>query len=49
LQTDQIGIEQTTTHGLYILIEKDFPCKDRADEDKSDLFGELAEHVPDVC
>lgn len=27
---------------LSILIEKDFPCKDRTNEDKSDTFQELA-------
>jgi len=34
---------------LHILIEKDFPCKDRPDEDKSDFFTELAEDAPVKC
>jgi len=34
---------------LHILIEKDFPCKDRPDEDKSDFFSELAEDAPVKC
>jgi hypothetical protein len=49
LHSDQVGIEQTTSNGLHILIEKDFPCKDRFDEDKSDLFGELAGKSSDIC
>ena len=36
-------------HELHILVEKDFPCKDREDEDKTDLFGELEDHSPKVC
>jgi hypothetical protein len=47
LNTDEVGIyhlahvnENTT---LDILIEKDFPCKDHPEEDKSDSFTELAE------
>jgi len=34
---------------LHILIEKDFPCLDREEEDKSDTFWELAPETPDVC
>ncbi|MEO1213844.1 MAG: hypothetical protein AAFY45_09980 [Bacteroidota bacterium] len=34
---------------LHILIEKDFPCNDREDEDKSDTFWELAEDKPESC
>ena len=49
LNTDEVGIyhllhvnENAT---LDILIEKDFPCKDHPEEDKSDAFTELAEKV----
>ncbi|MCC6462285.1 MAG: hypothetical protein IT260_17590 [Saprospiraceae bacterium] len=34
---------------LHILVEKDFPCKDRADEDQSDFFAELAEDARIKC
>ena len=34
---------------LHVLVEKDFPCKDRPDEDKSDYFTELAEEAPVKC
>jgi hypothetical protein len=36
-------------HVLHILIEKDFPCKDRPDEDKTDFFTELADEAPVNC
>jgi hypothetical protein len=42
IDTEQVGIENTAENGFYVLIEKDFPCKTRADEDKNDLFQELA-------
>ena len=45
MNSSQIGIEQSqsidTQQKLHILIEKDFPCKDRPEEDKSDTFWEL--------
>jgi hypothetical protein len=45
--TDQVGIEAFVPlpgdEQLHLLIEKDFPCKDRPDEDKADTFQELAE------
>jgi len=45
--TDQVGIETFLPlpggQQLHLLVEKDFPCKDRPDEDKADTFQELAE------
>jgi hypothetical protein len=43
INTQQVGIEYTCENGLYILIEKDFPCKTRENEDKTDFFDELSE------
>lgn len=46
MHTETVGLEasQAVKGGqLHILIEKDFPCKDRPDEDKSDTFQELAQ------
>lgn len=42
IETDQVGLENTLSNGQYILIEKDFPCKTRLNEDKNDLFQELS-------
>lgn len=42
MNTDQVGIQYTLDSGLNILIEKDFPCKTRDDEDKNDTFEDLA-------
>jgi len=40
--TDQVGLENQD--GLvHILVEKDFPCKDRDEENKADTFWELSE------
>jgi len=47
LNTNEVGIyhviqiDNSTT--LDLAIEKDFPCKDRPGEDKSDTFTELAD------
>jgi len=45
--TDEVGIyksiQLTDNRPLDIIIEKDFPCKDRPEEDRSDTFSELAE------
>ena len=53
IHSNQVGIEVNTSldngENLHILIEKDFPCVDREDEDKSDTFTELATKKPDVC
>lgn len=53
ISTNQVGIE---THlqvpdeeQLHLLIEKDFPCLDRPEEDKSDTFWELAPETPEAC
>ncbi len=46
MTTDEVGIYHTFEFGddekLKMSIEKDFPCKDRAEEDKNDTFTELA-------
>ncbi len=53
INSNQVGLETflplKNTQQLHILIEKDFPCKDREGEDKSDLFGDLAEEEVKVC
>ena len=53
MSTDQVGIELENEldngEHLHILIEKDFPCKDRTDEDKSDTFFEIADEQTDAC
>lgn len=47
VNSDQVSIEETVEFDngqtLHVLIEKDFPCVDRENEDKSDTFFELAE------
>ncbi len=47
INTDEIGIYKTIqlkdNRTLDIIIEKDFPCKDRPEKDRSDTFSELAE------
>ncbi len=51
--SDEIALEQFQkidhTTNLHILIEKDFPCKDRPDEDKTDFFTELADKSTISC
>jgi hypothetical protein len=49
MQTDAVGIEKTLPNGLFILIEKDFPCTDRPWEDTSDTFFELVNEKEQVC
>ena len=49
MRSDDVRIEDTLQSGLYILIEKDFPCKDRAEEDKNDTFFELVNGTPTQC
>ena len=53
IKTDQVGIETTinlsNNDRLHILIEKDFPCLDRPQEDKSDTYWELAPKKPEAC
>ncbi|MEM6726772.1 MAG: hypothetical protein AAF598_22230 [Bacteroidota bacterium] len=51
IHSNQVGIEYykpVADSKLQILIEKDFPCLDRENEDKSDTFWELADK-PDQC
>ncbi len=49
--TQQVGIEvNNLIHGdqsLHLLIEKDFPCLDREEEDYNDTFFELSEQDTD--
>jgi len=53
ITTNEVGIETyialANGEQLHLLVEKDFPCLDRANEDKSDTFWELASDKPDVC
>jgi hypothetical protein len=53
ISTDSVGIEEQVAfaHGptLGILIEKDFPCLDRPNEDKSNTFFELTDQDNPVC
>ena len=47
IDTDEVGIYHLinidSDEALDIIIEKDFPCKDRPGEDRNDTFAELAE------
>ena len=53
MDTETVGMEafvpNGTAHQLHILVEKDFPCKDRPEEDKLDFFTELASTQPPLC
>ncbi len=53
IESDTVSLERflplSDGHVLHILIEKDFPCKDRPDEDKTDFFTELADEAPVNC
>lgn len=53
MTSNQVGLETTAelTNGeqLHLLVEKDFPCIDRDNEDKSDTFWELAQDEPEAC
>ncbi|OJJ22826.1 hypothetical protein BKI52_00300 [marine bacterium AO1-C] len=46
LEVNQVISDADT---LHLLIEKDFPCIDRPEEDKSDTFWELVPETPDAC
>jgi len=53
MNSNDVGIERNIelpggAH-LHVLIEKDFPCLDRPNEDKSDTFFELVPDEPDNC
>lgn len=53
VNSNQVGIEEQVPvpegEELHLLVEKDFPCLDRPEEDKSDTFWELAPESPDAC
>ncbi|MFK7948212.1 MAG: hypothetical protein AB8G11_11510 [Saprospiraceae bacterium] len=53
ITTNEVGIEANidlpNEEQLHLLVEKDFPCLDRENEDKSDTFWELASDKPDAC
>lgn len=53
ISSNEVGIEAFQSlpeeDQLHILLEKDFPCLDRADEDKSDTFFELVPDKPEAC
>ncbi len=53
ITTNEVGIETYLSlpndEQLHVLIEKDFPCLDRLEEDKSDTFWELAPETPESC
>ena len=49
LNSDAVGVEHTLNSGLFILIEKDFPCTDRPWEDTSDTFFELVNEKEALC
>ena len=53
INTNQIGMETNIKLAggdqLHLLVEKDFPCLDRPEEDKSDTFWELAPNTPEAC
>jgi len=50
---ETVGLEafipNGSAHQLHVLVEKDFPCKDRPEEDKIDFFTELAAIQPPLC
>lgn len=50
--SNEVGIERTlstASEDFHFLLEKDFPCKDRPDEDKADFFTELSDEAPTNC
>lgn len=53
IESTEVGIEThiETSPGntLHILIEKDFPCLDREEENKEDTFWELVQDKPETC
>jgi len=53
INSNEVGIEVNIPidqeKKLHLLIEKDFPCLDRPNEDKSDTFFELVPDKPDNC
>ncbi|MBL7805645.1 MAG: hypothetical protein JNL02_18020 [Saprospiraceae bacterium] len=53
MESDLVSLEMHLAlaggNRLHLLVEKDFPCKDRPGEDKTDFFQELAETTPPLC
>ena len=53
IDSNEVGIESMSkvspTEELTILVEKDFPCLDRPNEDKSDTFWELVPEIEKAC
>jgi len=53
IETNQVGIESfiqlPDNEKLHLLVEKDFPCLDRPEENWSDTFHELAPENPESC
>ncbi|MFK7907229.1 MAG: hypothetical protein AB8B69_18980 [Chitinophagales bacterium] len=50
MDSNEVGIEVAAAEGQpHILIEKDFPCLDRAEENKADTFWELTGEKPEQC
>ncbi len=53
METEQVSLDMFQAieggHSLHVLVEKDFPCKDRPDESKDDFFEELNETTPPAC
>lgn len=50
INSNEVGIEVNACDGNpHILIEKDFPCLDRAEENKADTFWELTGEKPEQC
>ena len=49
IDTEQVGMKTPENKTPYVLIEKDFPCKDRPWEGKEDFFEELAEKEDPTC
>lgn len=53
IESEEVGIETDVklndTDLLHILIEKDFPCLDREEENKEDTFWELSGDKPNAC
>lgn len=49
IDSDQVGIQATIPVSadcyLYVLVEKDFPCKTNTNEEKQNTFTELAQKV----
>lgn len=53
IESTQVGIEAHLSLSgkdqLHVLIEKDFPCADRPNEDKSETFWELTDKPDPIC